>query len=235
MFCKYCGKQISDDAKFCDGCGKKLTQESSSEPRRCPKCGEIVPQYAQACKYCGHDLAAQKPAKAKKRKPMGCLVWVLVVLLVIGGCSAMLGGNDDSSTEPTSAAPSIETETSRTEAEEVIPLDTAAANAEAIIKEQFDNCTVSYDDTGFTATISVDGVSMIGTLAAGGNEEMQETWKKIVDSTVSMSGSMTRYFRECGFDDYVVSVNVVNDQNQDNIVIMTMNGTLVYDAVTNKE
>ena len=27
MFCKYCGKDLSDDAVFCSGCGKRLVME----------------------------------------------------------------------------------------------------------------------------------------------------------------------------------------------------------------
>ena len=27
MFCKYCGNKLDSDAKFCAGCGKKLTEE----------------------------------------------------------------------------------------------------------------------------------------------------------------------------------------------------------------
>ena len=27
MFCKYCGKKVNDDARFCDGCGTKLISE----------------------------------------------------------------------------------------------------------------------------------------------------------------------------------------------------------------
>ena len=29
MFCKYCGKEIADDAVFCSGCGKQLEGESA--------------------------------------------------------------------------------------------------------------------------------------------------------------------------------------------------------------
>jgi hypothetical protein len=28
MFCKYCGNEVKDDAKFCPSCGKQLTGEA---------------------------------------------------------------------------------------------------------------------------------------------------------------------------------------------------------------
>lgn len=34
MYCKFCGKQIDDNAQFCQHCGKKLKQSGSSKPLR---------------------------------------------------------------------------------------------------------------------------------------------------------------------------------------------------------
>lgn len=76
MYCKYCGKQIADDAKFCDGCGKPIenveqvhVEEQKKEIRRCPKCGDIVHQYAQMCKNCGTDLTKTNIRTNKQNCP----------------------------------------------------------------------------------------------------------------------------------------------------------------------
>lgn len=38
MYCKYCGKEVADDARFCAGCGKSLTDTAgSSEPGKYKK------------------------------------------------------------------------------------------------------------------------------------------------------------------------------------------------------
>ncbi len=37
MFCKKCGKQLSDDAKFCGGCGSAVTQNVSAEETNTPE------------------------------------------------------------------------------------------------------------------------------------------------------------------------------------------------------
>ncbi|MBR3843701.1 MAG: zinc-ribbon domain-containing protein [Christensenellaceae bacterium] len=30
MFCRYCGKELADDAIFCDACGKKLHDDAET-------------------------------------------------------------------------------------------------------------------------------------------------------------------------------------------------------------
>lgn len=83
MYCKYCGKQIADDAKFCDGCGKKLIEEAvpvsvpeKKEVRRCPKCGDPVSQYAQMCKNCGCNLTVKNVKTSAENCPKckGCRI-----------------------------------------------------------------------------------------------------------------------------------------------------------------
>lgn len=77
MFCKHCGKVIEDDAKFCAGCGERVsdapvvnvkveTTENKSV-RRCPKCENNNIQY-------------QTITEAKKT---GCLTMILYILLAM--------------------------------------------------------------------------------------------------------------------------------------------------------
>lgn len=214
MYCKFCGKQIDDDAKFCSGCGAATT----TEPVR------SVP-------------AVEIPEKKKKRRPPGCLIWFFVIVLVFGSCSALFSDGDpeESADAPVSEI-QAETEAKKeTVSEEtIVSVDEAAANAKSILGEQFEDCAISYDETGITADISVDGTTAICLLASTGNAEAMESWESVIDSVVSMAESMTGYFREIGFTDYVVSLNVKNDQNKDNYIIMTINGVLVYDAANSQ-
>lgn len=74
MYCKHCGKQIAENAKFCDGCGKPVADEpkpveQKPEVRRCPKCGEAVNQYAQMCRNCGTNLTIANPRTSKRNCP----------------------------------------------------------------------------------------------------------------------------------------------------------------------
>ncbi len=48
--CPACGATVLPDAKFCDGCGSKLTNE-------CPKCQGTNREGARFCKQCGFALS----------------------------------------------------------------------------------------------------------------------------------------------------------------------------------
>lgn len=71
-FCKNCGKEINENAKFCSGCGVSLTGETpSSNPQQnstagtpCPKCGSIIPLGNVACTNCGSLLNPDKHTTA---------------------------------------------------------------------------------------------------------------------------------------------------------------------------
>lgn len=53
MFCKNCGKQISDDANFCPCCGYGVLEDDGSH---CPNCGAEIAADANFCSKCGKTL-----------------------------------------------------------------------------------------------------------------------------------------------------------------------------------
>ena len=72
MFCSNCGKELRNDAKFCDGCGTKVFKEEfpkkeedvveDKKPQKegkvfkCPACGEIISFDTIKCPTCGNDI-----------------------------------------------------------------------------------------------------------------------------------------------------------------------------------
>ena len=52
--CLRCGKENDLDAKFCNFCGKDLTEMPGG--RKCPKCGTSNPVHVVFCGTCGADL-----------------------------------------------------------------------------------------------------------------------------------------------------------------------------------
>ena len=65
--CVNCGKQISEDAKFCPECGVSLaaaqspnrshrTQSFAGEILKCPNCGEPLSAFEVTCHACGYEL-----------------------------------------------------------------------------------------------------------------------------------------------------------------------------------
>lgn len=75
-FCRKCGKELADDASFCDGCGKKVGMQPKTVSRE-----EAI---AQGGKVKGH----------------GCFL-VIIVLLLIGlfGCVAMMSSGGSEKTQ----------------------------------------------------------------------------------------------------------------------------------------
>ena len=71
MYCKHCGKEIADDAKFCPGCGKQTENQppQQGKTKNCPKCGHVVSIYAQECINCGTNLQRTAPSFGTRNCP----------------------------------------------------------------------------------------------------------------------------------------------------------------------
>lgn len=111
MFCKYCGKEIGDNDAFCSGCGKSTSEPEIKEPIADPI--EAVPSPAQ-------DTAKKKK---KRRGPMGCLIWTVVVFLCAIFIAIIFGGEEipEEATPPASAqaGPATEATTEPTTVPEI--------------------------------------------------------------------------------------------------------------------
>lgn len=68
MYCKLCGKEIADDAKFCDGCGTAVAAVVAAQP------------------------TVEVKKKKKKHPILGTIVLIFGIFLIIG---AIAGGNDE--------------------------------------------------------------------------------------------------------------------------------------------
>lgn len=61
MFCKKCGMENDNDAKFCKSCGSSITEEKETSMydgkiKKCPNCGELVDSFTLKCKACGYEF-----------------------------------------------------------------------------------------------------------------------------------------------------------------------------------
>ncbi len=93
-FCTNCGKQLNDDAKFCDTCGAPISGTQTPPPipganenvaddtkrkevfvgvkRKCPVCGAEVPAFALTCPE-GHELSGINVSKTSKEFQEGLI------------------------------------------------------------------------------------------------------------------------------------------------------------------
>lgn len=220
MFCKHCGKEIEDDAKFCSGCGERV----SDTP--------VVNDY----------IVPEK--KPKKKKKIGCLGIAFIFFVLLGSCGAILGGTEESTSETvpynTKAVIIEETDSTVTVVTESQSIDKSAILEVAVsyikqlMSESFEGYDVSYDDTGITINIWQDGIAAGATFANSIKGEYLQNWNTMVDSFVSMAENTRTYLDTLGLNDIVLSINILNDQNKENILVMIVNDTLVFDAVNDK-
>lgn len=108
--CRECGRQISDQAQSCPGCGcpvrivpqsqvvnREASQKTPNKPVLCPGCRIMVSNQLNNCPKCGHPIAtmsdeerAIKLKDAKKRpnnnnKTTLCAIGIFVFLAIIFG------------------------------------------------------------------------------------------------------------------------------------------------------
>lgn len=71
MKCQYCGNEMSEGAKFCSLCGKKVIEAEPAPAKRfCPSCGQEAEPGMLFCEYCGARLTDKaRPAPAPGPRP----------------------------------------------------------------------------------------------------------------------------------------------------------------------
>lgn len=80
MFCKKCGKQLSDDAKFCGGCGSAVTQNVSAGETIVP---EEVPEKPVAPAYPKNEETKTKSGVTAVMIALGAAIAALIAVIVI--------------------------------------------------------------------------------------------------------------------------------------------------------
>ena len=59
MKCRNCGREIDEEAKFCEFCGKSTASEEKpvvEELMYCRNCGKKIRKDASFCKFCGESF-----------------------------------------------------------------------------------------------------------------------------------------------------------------------------------
>lgn len=73
MYCRKCGVELVENAKFCQKCGcpvepssksKRADKEYAGKMYKCPNCGEIINSFEINCPACGYELRGVKATHA---------------------------------------------------------------------------------------------------------------------------------------------------------------------------
>jgi hypothetical protein len=208
----------------------------------CKACGAEIRTGAKFCQYCG----------AKIEKPLYKKWWFwLIVVAVIGAIGS--GGSETESeqiattptttqattneptTEPTTE-PSTEATTEPVAEQETFSSEDASELVMTMIKlsvsDKFDYYTVEGDETGITLCVATEGVAEdVVAAKLSGYDENYEPWVEAKDNFAGLCSSIYDSAIEFGMKDPVITLSVLNDQNHDNVLLMIMNGAVVYDVM----
>lgn len=224
MYCKNCGKEIKPGAKFCQECGAQVSDSIQTQA--------------------GPDIVSEtKPKKSKKPFYKRWWFWVIAVILVLGSCGGMSDSSKDTTPVPeatstVSANEKAAVEKESTKIETAAPatsssedIDTAVNLIESVLKEHYNNYTISHEDRIITINIWEDGIAVGALLASQGNEECKESWDEMVENVKVFSDSVCEFVDSLGLDDVTVVINLLNDSNTENVLLTVMEGIVIYDSV----
>lgn len=95
-----------------------------------------------------------------------------------------------------------------------------------------DDCTISEDGYVYTLNVWQKGLAQTAMLAQTGDKDAKETWDKIVYTTMQASDSLQELLTASGYGDYMVQIQVLNDQNHDNTLLTVIMGMASYNCVS---
>lgn len=116
------------------------------------------------------------------------------------------------------------------ENEPEIDYDEIASTLDGFLGD-FDHHEVEFDETGCNIYVGSDGFTELAIAAkAYGFDENYEEWKSMREMLISLCDTISMYLDELGVDESVF-VNFINDENPENLLLIIMDGAVIYDAM----
>lgn len=94
-----------------------------------------------------------------------------------------------------------------------------------------ENCTISVEGSLYTVQIWQDGVAPEAMLAKLGNADAIKQWEKLEESAKKVSLNLQYLLYESGYGDYIIQLEIMNDQNLDNTLLTTCMGATIYNCM----
>nr|DAJ89494.1 MAG TPA: hypothetical protein [Caudoviricetes sp.] len=171
--------------------------------------------------------------KPKKKKPMVAAIILIVIVIAIIG--ALAGGEKDKDKQDNQQNQQQQQKDQNID----VDMSVIAASLKAILDKNSDGTSVEYDvdydDDSITIYVKSDGAAAeIAQAKASGYDDTYEPWVKMRDSMVTLCNSAVDAVEAFGVTGKYVTVTVVNDANEENTLLMIMNGVVVYDVMSEK-
>lgn len=81
MFCKNCGQQLSDDAKWCSSCGTPVDGNAQPMQNQPNYQNQPTTHNVPKCTNCGH-VGAMQPGPLFRKND---LLWIVLLMFAFGG------------------------------------------------------------------------------------------------------------------------------------------------------
>lgn len=217
MYCKNCGKELKDTARFCDRCGQSVKKsKESSQAARHREIEELKAERLNRKKRLEEKEARQQERKIKKRRKKrgGGVIIFLIIVILIAVLSVIIGynifpsdGGTDSALEPVSPTSA---------ADNAVPTAAAETSADKYSEITVGNINIPYPTEFYTNTSSgneklnivdsLGGATMIVAQEAR-NGEITELIKEYIAS-IGANDSNTGPEMRAGTDWYSVTAEV---------------------------
>lgn len=167
--------------------------------------------------------------KPKKKKTMVTAIILIVIIIAIIG--ALAGGEKDKDKQDNQQ----NQEGQNTE----VDMSVVASAIKTVLDKNAEGTgieySLEYDDTGLVIAAKASGVAAeVAQAKADGYDDTYEPWVTMRESMVKLCNSISDAVDTLGAKDKYVTVTVVNDANEDNTLLMIMNGVVVYDVMAEK-
>ena len=167
-------------------------------------------------------------------------ILIMVLCLMLCGCgsvepeqAATIPSETFATTQATEPTEPPETSTAPTNSEtNNLSMSDVVSVLEKSLKENYDSVSISYDGNTIDINLSYPGLASAAQSVKSSNDNKQlDSWNSFVSSLKKISSSALAVAKDAGFSDATVILNFRNDLNPENILIMIMNDTVIYDAV----
>lgn len=171
--------------------------------------------------------------KPKKKKTMVTAIILIVIIVAIIG--ALAGGEKDKGKQDNPQNQQQQQEAQNTE----VDMSVVASAIKTVLDKNAEGTgieySLEYDDTGLVIAAKASGVAAeVAQAKADGYDDTYEPWVTMRESMVKLCNSISDAVETLGAKDKYVTVTVVNDANEDNTLLMVMNGVVVYDVMAEK-